>query len=330
MNEGLKSVHETRPGTRAVTFFTAIIPTYGDGDRLHRSVRSALNQTFDDYEVLVIDDAGDPPAELDTDDEGVRLLRRATNGGAGAARNTGLRNARGEWVAFLDADDEWFPERLEVLANALARREIKPGDAITTDLEVQDPDGSTSLYSESRPFAETNQAYHQIRRPFLTALFAARRQRLLELGGFDEELTNGEDSDLLLRLIFDGGTVHYIDRPLARYHRGTGKSSNQQRLWTSQVIQLQKILARDLTPEQRRAALERLEYVRSQLDRAIVRRVRDDLLRGRGRRTDILAALSSESGRGRTRALFALGLVSPRLAQAAGRIVVHGRKPGVR
>lgn len=304
--------------------FSVIIPTYGDGPLVQRAVESVLDQRFRDFEVLVVDDAGDPPAELGPH-ESVNLLRRPVNGGAGAARNTGLKAARGEWAAFLDADDIWFPERLGAFAEVLAKGTIGPGDALTTDLEVHDTDGSVSLYSEHRPFKKTDQAYHQIRRPFLTALFAARRQHLLDLGGFNEELRNGEDSELLLRLIFAGGTVHYIDRPLARYYRGTGKSSGQRRLWTSQITQLEMLLALDLSDNERTAALKRLEYVKEQLGTAIVNQVREDLLRGEGRREDILKALSARSARGGTRLLFTLGLVSPRLAQMAGRVVAPER-----
>jgi glycosyltransferase involved in cell wall biosynthesis len=301
--------------------FSVIVPTYGDGDRLRRSVGSVLDQTFQDFELLVVDDAGDPPATLDLDDPRIRLIRRPMNGGAGAARNTGLRAATGEWAVFLDADDEFLPKRLEVLAEALEQGKVGPADAITTDMEVYDADGSISLYSEERPFAETDQVYHQIRHPFLTALFAARREHLLGLGGFDEDLTNGEDSDLLLRLIFDGGTIHYVDQPLARYYRGIGKSSNRKRLWASQVVQLHKILARDLESDERQAALERLRYVRGQLSTATVRHVREELLQGRGERGEILRSLTARSARGGTRILFALGLVSPRLGRAAGRIL---------
>lgn len=101
-----------RPGV------SVIIPTYNRARFIERAIRSVLNQTYQNFEIIVVDDAS-------TDDTEERVRRLLTNGtrfkyvrhdinrGAGAARNTGIKNAAGEYIALLDSDDEWLPEKLE-------------------------------------------------------------------------------------------------------------------------------------------------------------------------------------------------------------------------
>lgn len=95
---------------------SCIIPIYMSGkhnvSQLQRAVASALRQTLTDIEVLVIDDCSPEPVRLDTHDDRLKIYRRPARGGAAAARNTGIAQARGRFVAFLDADDEWFPQKL--------------------------------------------------------------------------------------------------------------------------------------------------------------------------------------------------------------------------
>ena len=93
---------------------SVIIPTYNRAHLLPRALESVLAQTFEDLEVLVVDDGSTDGTEAVVTgyDDRVRYLRQPQNAGVSAARNRGLREARGEFVAFLDSDDEWFPEKL--------------------------------------------------------------------------------------------------------------------------------------------------------------------------------------------------------------------------
>ena len=95
---------------------SAIIPTYNRAGLLGRAIRSVLAQTFQDWELLVVDDASEDHTKqvvLDFQDPRIRYLLRDTNGGGGAARNTGIRAARGQYLAYLDSDNEMLPKRLE-------------------------------------------------------------------------------------------------------------------------------------------------------------------------------------------------------------------------
>jgi glycosyltransferase involved in cell wall biosynthesis len=106
---------------------SVVIPAYNREKVILRTIASVLVQTYHDFEVIVIDDAStdstsDIVTSLAEKDERVSLVKHATNKGAQAARNTGIKNARGEWIAFLDSDDIWVPESLE-LRVAIAEKE---------------------------------------------------------------------------------------------------------------------------------------------------------------------------------------------------------------
>src|SRR5665811_988802 len=103
-----------------------MIPTYNRAHVVGRSIESALDQTFRDIEVLIVDEGS-------TDETynavkpffqhpQVRYLRHEKNKGHQAARNTGIRNARGDYIAFLDSDDTWIPQKIELQIDALNKK----------------------------------------------------------------------------------------------------------------------------------------------------------------------------------------------------------------
>ena len=103
--------------------FSVIIPTYGRPGLLAQAVASVLAQTIDDLECLVVDDAS-PEAPQVPNDPRVRLIRRRRNGGEPAARNTGLKQAKGRYVAFLDDDDRFRRGRLALALEGLVRAPV--------------------------------------------------------------------------------------------------------------------------------------------------------------------------------------------------------------
>ena len=95
---------------------SAIIPTYNRANIVIRAIQSVLNQTYQNFELLVIDDGSqDNTEEIVTGihDNRIKYIRHEKNKGVAAARNTGIEAAKGEFIAFLDSDDEWLPNKLK-------------------------------------------------------------------------------------------------------------------------------------------------------------------------------------------------------------------------
>ncbi len=103
--------------------FSVIVPTHGCQALLDEALDSVMRQTLADYECIVVDDGSPDPVRAPPDSR-FRLLRRAVQGGAAAARNTGLEAAAGRYVAFLDSDDMYLPRRLELSAAGHARAPV--------------------------------------------------------------------------------------------------------------------------------------------------------------------------------------------------------------
>src|SRR5712692_10027197 len=101
---------------KSIPRVTVVIPTYNRAPLLGRALASVRRQTLTDFEVVVVDDASADDSESVAESFGdprIRFVRLADRGGAGRARNEGIRLARGELIAFLDSDDEWLAPKLE-------------------------------------------------------------------------------------------------------------------------------------------------------------------------------------------------------------------------
>lgn len=97
-------------------YISVIIPTYNRAHLIGRAIESVLNQTYGKFELLVVDDCSDDDTETvvsSLDDFRIRYIKCNKNGGAAAARNRGIKEAKYDWIAFLDSDDVWRPDKLE-------------------------------------------------------------------------------------------------------------------------------------------------------------------------------------------------------------------------
>ena len=207
-----------------------IIPAYNREDFIERAVRSVLTQTMPDLEVIVVDDCStdathERAAGLAQADNRVRVFRQTSNKGAQAARNRGIREARGLYIAFLDSDDEWLPEKLEKQVPLFKGAGNRLGVAYAGYRQVYS-DGRTPL--DILPFARGN-----VYRTALSGSIADMntlliRQEILEKAGpLDESVRAFQEWALCISLAkycdFD-----YISEPLAVYylHGGASISTN--------------------------------------------------------------------------------------------------------
>lgn len=181
-----------------------IICTFDRAHLIGEAIRSTLSQTFTDFELLVIDD-GSTDNTRETvgaiGDPRIRYLHRVhSNGYLGSVRNTGLREARGEYIAFLDSDDLWMPAKLRSQIEALDA-DIEAGFSFT-DIELLDESGSLrpGIY-DKQGVSRSNIFSDYIHNKFViyTSTLIFRRSCLESVGLFDETLFDS-DFDFILSL----------------------------------------------------------------------------------------------------------------------------------
>jgi glycosyltransferase involved in cell wall biosynthesis len=205
--------------------FSVIIPTYNRAALLREALESVFAQTFTDYEVIVVDDgsADETPAVIASYGDRVRFYRQE-NSGPGAARNLGIQNASGEYVAFLDSDDLWFPWTLasyQAVIEACDKPGFICGDCIKFSRadEIKNVRSSELVYET---FADYYAAWPQ-RIWIGTCGVAVQRSALAKTGGYIHGFINAEDSDLWMSLGTVPGFVHlkspivfaYRDNPVS-------------------------------------------------------------------------------------------------------------------
>lgn len=192
---------------------SVIIPVYEQPDLLRDALDSIGEQTVDDYEVVVVDDASNADFKPIVDDynDRVRLVTHEENQGAAAARNTGIEHADGEYVAFLDADDTWEPTKLEKQREAFENGDDDLGLVYTGFVQYELDGSEWERYPEARGDIYLEELERDRVHPTSTVM--VRRDVVEEVGGFDTSLPSRQDYDLWLR-ITEHYTVDYVDEIL--------------------------------------------------------------------------------------------------------------------
>ena len=236
-----------------VPSFSVVIAAYDAADTIGDALESVLSQTVPAHEIVVCDDGSrdDLDAALAPFLSRISLIRQENQGEA-AARNAAVAAAGGDFIAILDADDTYLPERLEALGElAAARPDL---DILTTDafLEV-DGQVRRRCYEGGWTFEVEDQRGAILERNFIFGLAAVRRKRFLESGGFERALSHGEDWDLWCRLLLDGARAGLVDEPLARYRLHPGSlSADRVALLEGRCMVLERAASRNgLTPAER-------------------------------------------------------------------------------
>ena len=201
---------------------SVVIPTFDRAELVLRAIESVLAQTYRDFEVVVVDDGStdDTRHVLDALGPPVRVVRHEVNRGRSAARNTGIRAARGRFIGFLDADDIWLPEKLERQVPLLEAG----ADVVHSLVYVAAEDGTIQREPSERGFrlfresAAAGLGYSSFLRRSACQLntLMVRRSCIDEVGAFDEDMAAIEDLDFMHRLL-RRYRFALVDEPLAKY-----------------------------------------------------------------------------------------------------------------
>lgn len=198
--------------------FSVVIPLFNGEKFIKQTLDSVRAQTFRDFEIIVVDDGStDEAYKLLSQYKDITLLQQK-NGGPGNAKNLGMLNAKGDYIALLDQDDIWYPEKLE---------EVSKIDADVI-YHAQNVSRSGIILKTQRARNYTDMLSRLFWRNDLSGSTVCFRRRLIkEIGGFAEDLKFLEDYDLWLRMAESLATFHYIDKLLGERIIHEGNFSNQ-------------------------------------------------------------------------------------------------------
>ncbi|MDF2571719.1 MAG: glycosyltransferase family protein [Sporomusa sp.] len=208
------------------TLVSVIIPAYNAAQTIKRAIHSVLSQSYRYIEVIIVDDgSNDDTVEcVKSFGEQVHCVVQQ-NGGAGAARNRGAQAATGEWIAFLDADDEWHSRKLEIQLQYL---DVATNLVLVSNTPVIVRPGQQESFGdiEGKPgfFIWEHRAFLR-RNRIHTSSVLIKREAYQAVGGCDITLLNAQDRDLWLKLLYYGKGI-CIDFPLTKYYHIGGSLSH--------------------------------------------------------------------------------------------------------
>lgn len=207
---------------------SVIIPTYNRAHLVGRAIESVLNQTYQNFEIIVVDDGSTDNTEevvKNFNNKVIRYIRHKENRGGGAARNTGIKEAEGNYIAFLDDDDEWLPEKLEKQISFFDDKSSELGVVYTGLIRV-DETGEYIVKQYIRvPDIHVPEKRRWIYEDLLLKDYVGTISTVLvkkecfeKIGLFDESLPSCQDWDICIRIAkmyqFD-----FIESPLIKYYR---------------------------------------------------------------------------------------------------------------
>jgi glycosyltransferase involved in cell wall biosynthesis len=219
---------------------SVVIPAYNAADCVGQAIQSALAQTCPPLEIIVVDDgSADRTVSVAESFGSSVLVKRKSNGGPASARNWGANLARGEWIAWLDADDWWAPTKLEKQLSLVDSPEI---GLVHT------------LANSSRPGVPRELTFDQLWQDnwIINSSALIRKSAFREVGGCvdDKALIGVEDYNLWLRIAAAGWRILNYPELLTHYHRGEGLSADTERVLAAELENLRRIGAScDLSEE---------------------------------------------------------------------------------
>jgi len=216
-----------------------VIPTYNHAHLIGRAIRSVLSQSFQDFELIIVDDGSTDNTEKVVEgfpDERLRYIRHDKNRGACAAMNTGIREARGDFIAFLDADNEWFPEKLEKQVTAFSKLPPEFGVVYTSWWGIK---GTDKYYGPTRKTksGDIHRDILAIETVIDTSSVLVKKECFEKAALFDERLHHRMDWELFIR-ISRYYYFYHVNEPLFNYYvlAGSMSADSERRLIAAEEI----------------------------------------------------------------------------------------------
>jgi glycosyltransferase involved in cell wall biosynthesis len=220
------------------SLISVIMPCYNASQFIKESIESVLSQTYENWELIIVDDGStDSTAEItkmyvDVDNR-IQYWYQA-NGKQGKARNLGISKSKGAYLAFLDADDLWLPEKLAIQIEDILEKKVNlvfADSYFFNDDEVRDVSKKMNVKKELFSGEKSIQLFLEGNRiPILTVL--VKKEKVLEVGGFSEVLNiqNAEDYHLWLKLLLSDCVFYSSDAILAKYRVHNNSATSIDRL----------------------------------------------------------------------------------------------------
>ena len=201
---------------------SVVIPTYNRAESIGDFIASVLNQTFQNYEIIIVNDGSTDETEIQISkfsDARIKLISHQINKGAPAARNTGIRTSQGEFIAFLDSDDRWLPEKLQIQTDYL-KNSPKIGSCSTGYYKYKPEIGFIASKPENPGANWLKHLLTTMDLSFGTTLLV-RKICFDKSGLFDENFPRHEDWDWVLSYL-KYYKHHVIEQPLVEIIRSSG------------------------------------------------------------------------------------------------------------
>lgn len=192
---------------------SVIIPTYNRADKLNNCLNSVFNQTYKNIEIIVCDDGStDNTMEIVKKFSGVKYIFMENSGGPSKPRNIGIEYATGDVIAFLDSDDQWYPEKLTICTEAIS----SGFDFVHHNMNVY-REGKLIKAGNIDKKTHTQKSILQYGNPFMTSSVMLKADIVKEVGLFNESLVNMEDYDYWIRSLSVTNKVETIRKSLGLY-----------------------------------------------------------------------------------------------------------------
>ncbi|MDR8393378.1 glycosyltransferase [Aliifodinibius sp. S!AR15-10] len=203
---------------------TVVITTYKRSEIVKRAIKSVVNQTYTPNEIIVIEDASDSGTDhwLQANYPGIKYHKTEKNLGLAGSRNKGIELSNGDWIAFLDDDDEWLPNRLKEQVNCfnnLRKEEKKNLACMQVGTVILNKSGEK--INSQMPMNEGNirESIKKYGASTPSSSFLINKAALKNVGGFDEYLISGIDHDILMELAIADYETRAVQKPLVKIYQ---------------------------------------------------------------------------------------------------------------